>query len=74
MFAARLASDKVEDHATRDLSVLESVEDLIDRRQRLQLDVGLDLAFGGEGQGLGHILAIADERAANGDAVRDHIK
>ena len=47
-----MASEKVEDDATRDLSVLEPVEDFIDCRQRLQLDIRLDLSFGGEGQGL----------------------
>ena len=30
--------------------MLEPLEDLVDRRQRLQLDVGLDLALGGEGE------------------------
>ena len=54
--------------------MLEPVEDLVDRRQRLQLDIGLDLALGGEGERFGHILARADERTADGDAVRHHVE
>ena len=57
----RLGADEVEDHAARHLAVLEPIEDVVDRRQRLQLDIGLDLALCGECQRLGHILASTDE-------------
>src|SRR5580700_1061735 len=40
----------------------------------MQLDIGFDLASDSEGEGLGHILARADERTANGYAVRHHIE
>jgi len=36
--------------------------------------MGLDLALGGERQRLGHILAVTDEGAADGDAVRHDVK
>src|SRR5271165_5575567 len=54
--------------------MLEPVEDLVDRGQRLQLDIGFDLALGGEGECFGHILACADERTADGYAVRYYIE
>jgi hypothetical protein len=44
-----LGADEVEDHATRHFAVLEPIEDVVDRRQRLQFDIGLDLTLGGEG-------------------------
>ncbi len=40
----------------------------------LKFDIGLDLAPDGEVQRFGHILTSADERTANGDAVRHHIE
>jgi len=43
-------------------TMLQPVEDLVDCRERLQLDIGLDLALGGKGERLGHILAVADKR------------
>ena len=52
----------------------EPIEDLVDRRQRLQLDVGVDLALGAEREGLRHVLAVADERAAHGDTAREHVE
>src|ERR1700686_2978049 len=54
--------------------MLEPVENSVDRRQRLQLDIGLDLALGGECERFGHILARADERTADGYAVCHHIE
>ncbi len=54
--------------------MLEPREDLVDRRQGLQLDIRLDLAFNSETQGFRKIFAIADERAANADAFGDHVK
>src|ERR1700678_3346543 len=54
--------------------MLEPIEYLVDRRERLQLDIGLDLAFGGEGERFGHIVARADERTADGYAVRHYIE
>src|ERR1700733_1881124 len=74
LFVTRFVGDEIEDNPTRDLSVLEPVEDVIDCRQRLQLNVSLDLAISGKGQGFGHILSVSDKGAADGDAVRDHIK
>ena len=57
----RLSWREVEDHARRHIAVLKAVEDLVDRRQGLQLDIGFDLAADSEGEGFGHILARADE-------------
>src|ERR1700676_4202993 len=54
--------------------MLKALENGVNRRQRLQLDIGLDLAIGSEGERFGHILARADERAADGYAVRHHIE
>src|ERR1700683_2761460 len=54
--------------------MLEAVEDLVDRRERLQLDIRLVLAPGGEGERFGHVLSRADEGTADGDAVRHHIE
>ena len=45
-----LSPDEVEDHAARHLIVFEPVEDVVDRGQRLQLDIGLDFALGGQRQ------------------------
>src|SRR5271166_3032668 len=65
---------EIEDDARRYIAMLEPVEDLIDRRQRLQLDIGLDLAVDGEGERFGHVLACANERTSDRDAVRHHIE
>src|SRR6202140_5700667 len=54
--------------------MLKALENGVNRRQRLQLDIGLDLAIGSEGERFGHILARADERTADGYAVRHHIE
>src|ERR1700674_1809383 len=54
--------------------MLEPVEDLVDRRQRLELDIGPDLALGGKGECFGHILAGSNERTPDGDAIRHHIE
>ena len=56
------------------LTMLQAVEDVVDRPERLQFDIGLHLAVGREGQRLGHLLAVAHERAADGDAVRHHVE
>jgi len=45
-----LSPDEVEDHAALHLIVFEPVEDVVDRGQRLQLDIGLDFALGGQRQ------------------------
>jgi hypothetical protein len=47
--------------AVRAFAVLKALEDLVDRRQGLQLDIGFDLAADSEGEGFGHVLARADE-------------
>ena len=66
---------EIEDNARRYIAMLEPVEDLIDvDSQRLQLDIGLDLAVDGEGERFGHVLACADERTPDRDAVRHHIE
>ncbi len=52
----------------------ETVEDLVDRGQGLQLDIRFDLACGGEGQRLSHVLARAHERAADRDAIGYHVE
>ena len=49
----RLVPDEVEDDATCHFAMLEPVEDVVDRRQRLQLDISFDLAFGSECQTFG---------------------
>src|ERR1039457_5597136 len=54
--------------------MLEPVEDLIDRCQRLQLGIGVDLAVDGEGERFGHVLACANERTSDRDAVRHHVE
>src|ERR1700683_653200 len=54
--------------------MLEAIEDFVNRRKRLQLDIGLYFAPNGEGERFGHILARADERTPDGDAVRHHIE
>src|ERR1035438_4608834 len=54
--------------------MFEPIEDLVDRRQSLQLDIRLDLARGSEGERFGHVLACADERTADGYAVRHYIE
>src|ERR1700686_4361023 len=54
--------------------MLKALENGVNRRQRLQLDIGLDLAIGSEGERFGHILARADERTADGYTVRYHIE
>src|SRR5271165_869595 len=54
--------------------MLKPGEDLVDRRKRLQLDIGFDLAFGGKGQCFGHIVARADERTADSYAVCHYIE
>jgi hypothetical protein len=37
-----LGRDKIQHHAARDLTVLEPIENRVDRRQRLKLDIGFD--------------------------------
>ena len=64
-----LGPDKIEHHAARHLTALKPLEDRVDLRQRLQLDIGLDLSLSGEGQSLRHVLAVPDKGAADGDAV-----
>src|ERR1700722_8721375 len=54
--------------------MLKPVENVVDRRQRLELDVGLDLAFGSKSERFCHILARSDERTPDGDAVRPHLE
>src|SRR5664279_2516451 len=54
--------------------MFEPVENLVDRRQRLQLDIRLDLARGSEGERFGHVLARSNERTAYSYAVRYHIE
>jgi hypothetical protein len=54
--------------------VLKAVEDLVDRRQGLQLDISFDPTSDGEGEGFGHILARADEGTADGDAVGHNVE
>src|ERR1700678_1873683 len=65
---------KVENDTGRHIAMLESLEHLVDCRKRLQLDIGLDLAFGGKGECFGHVLPSSDERTANGDTVRHDIE
>jgi len=45
------------------------LQNLIDRGQWLQLDVGLYLALGREGERFGHVLAGANERPSDCNAV-----
>src|ERR1700687_2583957 len=54
--------------------MLEPVKDLVDRRQRLELDIGLDLTLGGKGKRFRHILARSHERTPNGNTVRHHVE
>jgi len=52
---------EVEDHPGRHVTMLQPVQDFIDRRQGLQLDVSFHLAFRGEAQRFGHIVTRSDE-------------
>src|ERR1700677_2281042 len=70
----RLDRREVRHHARRKIAVFEPVEDLVDGSQGLKLDIGFYFASDSEGEGLGHILPGTDERTADGDAVRHHIK
>ena len=54
--------------------MLKPVEDAVDGAKRLQLDIGLDLALCGESQSLCHVFAVANKRAADGDAIGHNIK
>src|SRR3546814_1434699 len=49
-------------------------EDGVDIFQFPVMDMGLHLAFGGEGQRLGEVLAAADDGAAQGDALEYDIE
>src|SRR6266511_3911978 len=61
-------------HSGGHVSLLQSLEDVIDRGQGLELDVRLHLAFDAEGERLDHVLAIPDERASHGGAVGHDVK
>ena len=65
---------EIKNYARCHIAMLQAVEDLVNRGQRLQLDIGLDLASDGESQRFGHILARSDERTTDGDAIRDDVK
>lgn len=52
---------EVEDHPGRHVTMLQPVQDFINRRQGLQLDVSFHLAFCGEAQRFGHIVTRSDE-------------
>src|SRR5580700_9780093 len=54
--------------------MLKTVEDIVDRRQGLQLDIRFDFAFDSKGEGFGHILARANERTADRYAVCNNIE
>ncbi|MGB6387131.1 MAG: hypothetical protein WBF25_18045 [Terriglobales bacterium] len=47
---------EVKHHTWRHIAVLKALEDLVDPRQGLQLDIGFDLASDSEGEGFCHIL------------------
>ncbi len=68
------SSRKLQYDPARDFAFGEAFEHIIDGRQRLQFDISGYLAAGGEIQRFGHIFAVADERAADGDAVGDNIE
>src|SRR5580693_5461667 len=65
---------EIEDYPRRYVAMFEAVENSVDRRQGLSLDIGLDLALDCECEGFGHVLAAADERSADGYAVRHHVE
>ncbi len=54
--------------------MLESLEDFIDLREGLKLDIRFHLPVDGELKGLRHIFAISNERTANRDAVSNHVE
>ncbi len=54
--------------------MLESLEDFIDLRKRLQLDISFHLPIDGELKRLCHILTIADERTSNRDTVSHYVE
>src|ERR1700689_1601918 len=61
----RFSRHEVENHACWYIAMFEPIEDLVNRRKGLQLDIGFNLASDGEGESFGHILARADERTAD---------
>jgi RHS repeat-associated protein len=65
---------ELKNYARRHITAFQSVEDLVNRRKRLQFDISFDLALGGKRQCFGHILARADKRPANGNTVRHDIE
>jgi hypothetical protein len=70
----RSAGLEVQNYARRHIAVLEAFEDIVDCGERLEFNVCFNLAIDCEGKGFGHVFAIADEGAANSDAVGDDIK
>ena len=54
--------------------MLEPLEDIVYRRQWLELVIGFHFAFCGECESLGHILARSHERTSNRNALRNDIE
>src|SRR5215831_18800159 len=69
----RRTSD-IEDDPSVNLALLEAIENMVDRPQRLLLDRCLDLPFGGELQRFLEVLPSAHNRAAQGLTVQHEIE
>ena len=54
--------------------MLKPPENLVDRRERLQFNIGPDPAAGRKGERFHHVLAGADQRTPDGDAVGDDVE
>jgi len=64
----------IHERTFQNFTVFESIDNSVDRRQGLPLDIGFNLAFNCECECFGHIQASADERAPDGYAVRHHVE
>ena len=63
-----------EDDAAVYLAFLHALEDIVDRAEGKRFDGGFHFAFGGEGERFLEIEARADDGAADGEAVEDHVE
>src|ERR1039457_3919894 len=63
--ALRSPAREFENDARRHVAMRQPLEHLVYCRQRLQFDIGLDLALGRKTERVGQIFPIAHERAAN---------
>src|SRR4029450_13496436 len=65
---------QVRDDAAVDLAIFHAREDVVDAVQLVPGEVGRYGSAAGEGQRLFQILARSDDRAADGDALENHVE